>query len=128
MQERWVRKNVNLHLLSKRIESFFAEAGFRTLLKSNGEFEISGIFERGEPRKVNVVVEGKPEDFTVKFQNLFEKDLLVKLSSVITMVGFGFLIRKNMESYDYYKDLEEKFWFFVAGSIAELFGSSEIHQ
>lgn len=119
MRERWIGKKVRLELLCEKIKCFFEDYGFQvSTITSNGKFEVFGVGEK--VGGIKVTIRGEPDDFIVEFVSPFEGDLLMKFSTLATMMGFGFLIKNRADSFDLYKKLEERFWSFLAKTISQL--------
>jgi hypothetical protein len=121
MQERWVRKDVDLSLLRERVVDFFKDKGFRTTKDcSASEYTISA-----KPRQsvgiigcVTVRILGDPNDFLIEFSTSEHSRSAVKLGFMTTIFGGGSLILRGLKSQEELEKLEKDFWAHVEEAIA----------
>jgi hypothetical protein len=128
MQERWVGKNVDLSLLSERVENFFADKGFITTKDwSASEYAISAKPQRGVAiiGRVNVRILGDPNDFLIEFSTSEHSRSAVKLGFFTTMFGGGSLLLRGLKSREALEKLEKDFWLHTEEAIGYLSNSKD---
>ena len=114
MEKRWTDKNVDLTMVTTRIGSFFKERDFEAI---KGETSTGyHIFAENSPNFklvgcVSVSIEGKPEDFVVKFEpcNKGKKRSLTPIL-LTTMFGGGYFLTRRLKSEEEWVRLEKEFW------------------
>ena len=128
MQERWVGKNVDLPLLSKHIEDFFRDKGFRTTKDwSASEYTISAKPQQGAGIIGRVIVRilGDPNDFLIEFSTSGHSRFAVKLGFITTLFGGGSLVLRGLKSQEELEKLEKDFWVHVEEAIVHLINSTD---
>lgn len=130
MQRSWTKKNVDLALLTAHIGDFFKEkdfeaikgeipTGYQILAEDSPYFRIQGY--------VNVTIEGKPEDFTVKLDHCGKKGKHSWFSPfLLGMFGGGYLLLQQLKSKEAWTKLEKQFWKHVENVVLQLTNSAEL--
>lgn len=130
MQRSWTKKNVDLTLLTARIGDFFKEkdfeaikgeipTGYQILAEDSPYFRIQGY--------VNVTIEGKPEDFTMKLDHSGKKGKHSWFSPfLLGMFGGGHLLLQQLKSEEAWTKLEKQFWKHVENVVLQLTNSAEL--
>jgi hypothetical protein len=120
MKDSWRGKNIDLLQLGNRILQFFISKGFKAVLKIKRNKQIITVFPQqshGILDKINVVISGKPEDFTVEFvPGSFSRSLLLHTPFLSLFFG-GYLLKKGLESFEKIDALEKEFWKYVDETI-----------
>jgi hypothetical protein len=129
MQKRWMNRNIDLALLTNHVGSFFKErdfeaikgetaTGYNILAEDSPHFKLNGY--------VNVKIEGKPEDFTVKLELCGDQKGRAFAPILLTtmLVGGYFLSRKLRAQEDWTK-LENEFWKYLDYATSHLNDTSE---
>lgn len=126
MQSRWTEKNINLDLLSERIERFLVDKGFKTLReKSVDGCKILGVLNlsSGERESVCVRVFGNPNDFVVEFRSSEPSNTSLLFSPLGRLVGAGALFLRRLRLQEAYEKLEREFWAYLDQTVSDLFDS-----
>jgi len=125
MQTQWIGKNADLDLLSKRIEGFFEDKGFKMKLEQSGDtYTLLGVLRRDDEREsITVRVKGNSKDFLVEFLGKIGR-FSILLSSFVSILGGGALILGKLKSQDFYEKLERDFWSFAEETVEQLTGSA----
>jgi hypothetical protein len=114
MEKRWTNKSIDLTLLTNHIGSFFKErdfeaikgktaTGYNILAEDSPHFRLDGY--------VSVIIEGKPEDFIVKFE-LCKDQRKRSLTPILltTMFLGGYFLSKKLRAEEDWMKLEKEFW------------------
>jgi hypothetical protein len=123
MQMRRTGKNIELKLLSKYIEDFFKDRGFKIRKDVSAEgYLILGRHQRdlriyGE---VSVRVIGNQDDFVIEFLTSKHASSAVKLGSITSIFGGGSLILWGLKSQEALEKLEKEFWVYIEEAITRL--------
>jgi len=130
MEKRYLRRNVDLSLLSERIVQFFREKGFKTLRKE--EMGVRKIIVR--PTHVHEIVErfavyifGSSNDFVVRLSAGARSASFVKFGLLITLFGGGSLFLRGVKSQEALEKLERDFCIYLEEKI-DFLGNSAKHQ
>lgn len=126
MQRQWVGKNIDLTSLSKCIENFFKDKGFKiTKDGSAPEYTISakpqhsfGILEH-----VIVKILGNANDFLIEFSTSEHSRSVVKVGFMTTMFGGGSLLLRGLKSQEALEKLEKQFWVYIEETVTHLINS-----
>jgi len=129
MEGRWINKNVDLELLTNSIVDFLRMLDFEIM---SGEVASEyAIFAGNSPNfkiggYVSVTIQGKPEDFKVKFElHTGEKKRSFFMSPLLmSMFGAGFLLSKRLKSEEAWLKLEKEFWRGLEKILVQLTNSS----
>lgn len=121
VQTRWVKKNVDLEELSKRVEEFYKSKGSEVLVERlGGAFKVTGVMRVGDrPRSSFVSISGSPDDFTIEFLGSQLGRFSQFLTPLITMLGGGVFILDRLRSQEFYEKLETEFWAFVEHAVEQ---------
>jgi len=121
MQEQWVRRNVDLALLSECVETFFNDRGFKTVKEfSADEYTIIwGPLFRGS-RRLRVKIIGVPNDFRIEFLGGEEARRSILLGYVTTLFGGGGLVREGLRLKDALEKVENEFWAYMEREVERL--------
>ena len=125
MQSRWIKRNVDLKLLSETLESFFKDRGFLTSVQcSPGQFRIKAIPASTHSLCEDIVIciKGEPNDFLVSFEAGRRSRLFVRLGWLTSIFGGGIFLSKGMKSLEELEKIEEAFWRFLSEKIDGLTG------
>ena len=127
MQRRWIKKNVDLALLSERIENFFRDKGFKIAKDwSASKYTVSAKPQQGVRILGRVIVRilGDSNDFLIEFSTSGHSRSAVKLGFLTTMFGGGSLILRGLKSQEALEKLEKDFWIYIEEAIARLIDST----
>jgi len=127
MQRRWVGKNIDLTLLSERIENFFKDKGFKTTKDWSAlEYTISAKPQHGVGILGLVIVKilGNSNDFSIEFSTSEHWRSAMKLGFITTMFGGGSLILRSLKSQEALEKLEKDFWVYIEEAITHLINST----
>jgi len=129
MERRWIAKNVDLELLTNSIVDFLkmmdfeivkgeTTSGYAIFAGNSQHFQIDGY--------VSVVVQGKPEDFTVELELHGRERKGERFLSplLMTMFGGGLLLSKRFKSEDAWLKLKREFWRYLENILVQLTNSS----
>lgn len=125
MMMKWVNKDVDLKVLTKRIMTFFVERDFAVAEEeAAGKFRVSAFSIKKSRPKIVVEVIGNSNDFTISFACLGLDNRQERLTRIlgpfITMLGGGFFLLKDLKNLDVLKKLEADFWDFVEFAIESI--------
>jgi len=126
MQERWLEKNVDLNLLSKRLEDFFFRFGFKTRVDTlaSGNAIVAVIDNKHyDLKEIIVKITGSPNDFLIEFPKGESKLSSIKFSLLTTFLGGGSLLIKSLKSQEALEKLEKEFWVDVEKNVRDLTNS-----
>jgi len=129
MKKRWKGENIDLSLLTTRIGDFFKANDFEAIRKEtlkdhqilaedSPHFKIDGY--------VSVTVEGRPEDFTVKFDLCTNRVFPLRSIFLETMIFGGYFFSKTLKSEEVGIKLEKEFWRHVENVVLQLGNSAKI--
>lgn len=131
METRWLRKNVDLSMLVKRIEPFFHQMGFETTLEKVADgYIIQAVSSEipGLQLRIRVDILGQPDNLTVDFVPGGERGGFFSLSMIAgyltSMFGGGYLISRGARKQEAYDELERSFWRHVQTQVADLVDSA----
>ena len=126
MRGHWVGKNVDLALLSRRVEVFFRDKGFNTRInESAGEYQILVMSQHanGIREDVDVKISGSPNNFMIDLFVGERARSSIRLGFLTTMFGGGSLVLRGLKSNEALKKLEEEFWMYIEDSVGYLTNS-----
>jgi len=127
MQRLWVGRNIDLALLSERIENFFKDRGFKTTKDwSAHEYTVSAKPQHGAGILGLVIVKilGNSNDFSIEFSTSEHLRSAMKLGFITTMFGGGSLILRSLKSQEALEKLEKGFWIYMEEAITHLINST----
>ena len=127
LRSHWVGKNVDLALLSKRVEVFFRDKGFNTRInESTGEYRISVMSQyiNGVREDVDVKISGNPDDFVIDLLVGERARSSIRFGFITGMFGGGSLLLRGLKSNEALEKLEEEFWMYVEESVGYLTNSA----
>lgn len=122
MREQWVGKNIDLALLSERIEGFLSNKAF----KIRKEVSADGYAISTNPRVqenlggVIVYIRGRSSDFVVEFATGKPGPSSAMLNFLMTMLGGGQLVLRNLKMQEAMEKLEREFWVYLEKTVDEL--------
>lgn len=130
MQKSWKGKNVDLALFTAHVGEFFKARDFEAV---KGEIPNGyQIFAEDSPYfkmngYVSVTVEGRPDDFVVKYDLCTSKGKRAfhYLSFLETMLFGGFFLSRRLKSEEDRLRLEKEFWRHVENVVLRLSNSAE---
>ncbi|MFQ5999580.1 MAG: hypothetical protein ACE5J6_02255 [Candidatus Bathyarchaeia archaeon] len=126
MRRQWVGKNVDLALLSERLEDFFKSRGFKTRKDELADgYTISvasqnGRYMRGD---IDVRIVGNSNDFVIEFFAGERARSSMMLGFITTILGGGSLILRGLRSQEALEKLEREFWVCAEDSVVHLASS-----
>ena len=145
MQKRWTGKNVNLNLLSERVESYFKNKGFMTKrTESEGELILLLVPQHTEDVRKTMMTKtagtqtpqyapnvkgmtakiiGDPNDFTIEFTPSEITRRSIWLGMLTKIFGGGYLILQSLKLREALEKLEREFSIYIEDEIANLAGS-----
>lgn len=126
VKKRWVKRNVDLELLSEALADFCAKRGFRSrIAKQPGGYRIlaSPMFPREVCEKIAVVITGDSNNFVVRFVSGVHSHSFVKFGFLTSIFGGGSLFLRGLKSEEMLEKLETEFWTYVEMMIDYLSGS-----
>jgi hypothetical protein len=126
MKRRWVGNCVNLSALAESIVRFFEENlfGVSCIKSENYRIVVRPKQFHGIVDKIEILVEGQPNDFSVTFDAGFRSRAFVKYGAFLSFFGGGFFLLKGLKSQEELEKLERKFWLFVSEEISRLTNSA----
>jgi len=128
MQRQWVGKNVDLKLLSKCVEDFFKDKGFKTRKdESAGKYTILWTSQRVRNMRdaMTASVFGDPNDVVVEILASERTRGSIKLGMLTTAFGGGYLALRGLKAKEVLEKLEREFWIYIEEKVAHLTGSAE---
>jgi len=128
MQRQWTGQNVNLALLSERVEDFFKDRGFSTEKdESAGEHTILWAPPRVRNIRDGMTVRifGNPNDFVVEIIASERTRGSIRLGLLTQLFGGGYLAVRGLRAKEALEKLEREFWVYVEEKVAHLAGSAE---
>jgi len=126
MQERWLEKNVDLNLLSKRLEDFFIMHGFKTRIDTLASGNaIVGVLDNkhDDLKEIIVKITGSPNDFVIEFPRGESRLSSMKFGLLTTFLGGGSLLIKSLKSQKALEKLEREFWVDVEKNVRDVTNS-----
>jgi hypothetical protein len=129
MEKRWINKHVDLALLTTRIGEFFKRKDFNAIkgdtptghqifAEDSLHYRLDGC--------VSVTIEGKPDDFVVKFELCSPEKKSSLISPLLTQMFLsGYFLSRRLKSAEDWTKLERKFWIYVDNTILQLTSSSK---
>ena len=133
MKYQWIGKKVDLQVLVKKVELFLRARKFKTKLDDSSDLKvISGVLrEKDQVRNVVVKISGNPDDFVVDFSARGHFPSIIKISSLLSLLGGGVFVLKSQMEVEFYQKLEREFWNYldeVVPSSSNSAGSSPSHS
>jgi len=129
--DRWQQRNIDLNVLSKGIEQFFAERQFETKLettKHGQKIEASTRKILNTQLTITVDVKGNPNDFTVDFTTNPKKKGFFSSSMIAGYIasgmGGGAILRSELKLRESLDKLEKPFWTHVDKLVERLTNSA----
>jgi len=130
MRKNWKEKSVDLTLLTTSIGDFFKKKDFEAV---KGEIPTGyQIFAEDSPFYkimgcMSVIIEGKPDDFTVEFELLKDKKKHDYPHFVLfeSMIFGGYLMSRKLKSEEAWLKLQKEFWTYVENSVLYLSNSAK---
>jgi hypothetical protein len=125
LKDQWFGSNVDLNLLSQRVEQFFKESPFETRMEQiQGKFKIEAS---GFQFKITVNIFGQPNDFAVEFipskkTKGFSRSMVV--AYITTLFGGGGFLLRDLKLQEALDELEKAFWENVDKQVSELTNSA----
>jgi hypothetical protein len=116
----WKGVNVDLNLLTRRVESFFKSKGLYAKGEScKGGFKVC-VFQNPRSRDICVEILGDSKNFQVNFI-LNEKFVSTSLlASVFSIFFGGGVLLKTLKLREFFEKLEREFWVYLNEAIEEL--------
>lgn len=129
MPKKWKTRNVDLALLTDSIENFFKQKNFEVVKeekkKSYRIFAVySPYFEINDC--INVTIEGKTDEITIKFELNAEKEKTSYLPTMlVAMLGGGYFLSQQFKVEEDLMRLEKEFWRYAENAISFLNDSAQ---
>lgn len=130
MCRRWVKKNVDLCLLSEHVTYFLKSKGFTTKEdKSGKKWIIIGKLHHGSIGRdlrsaIEVRISGNSNDFKVEYLPSGQSRPSILLDSILTLFGGGSLVVRRLKYQEAIQKLEREFWGFIENTIMHLVDSA----
>lgn len=121
MEVQWEGRNIQLSTLVDFICQFFRERSFTvSLTRSNTSHHVVVKPRRAHKiaENIHVSVDGKPDNFTVKFNAGRHSQVLVMFGALTTYFGGGSFHLKGVKSKEALRQLEREFWFCLTEKIS----------
>jgi hypothetical protein len=121
MMYRWKGVNIDLSSVANIAREFFETQGFKTRIdESENERTVLAVKHVNDESKTFFVkVHGRRDDFYVEFSTSKLGHSLAMLGPLVTLFGFGAVVRKEMNRSDLFRNLEDDFWAYVDDAIAK---------
>jgi hypothetical protein len=127
LKDQWVGNNVELSLLSQRVEQFFVENQFETELEQTQDKDY--VIKASDSQiKLKVNIRGRPSDFTVEFvpsKKTRGFSLSMLLGYITASLGGGILVMRDLKLQEITNKLEKVFWDYMDIQVAELNNSAK---
>jgi len=121
MFKQWIKKSVDLSLLSADVAEFLKRKGFR----SEKTEVVKGFLVYGKASSgggVIVRILGEPDDFAVELESGVARSSIILGSSTVVFGGGGGLLR-GLKSKEALEKLQSEFWIYMEDLVARLEGS-----
>ncbi len=127
MRSRWVRENVDLALFSDRIESFLKSKGLETRrdMLEEGYAILGTVSLRDKHVSVIVRILGNAHNFEVEFIANEPARSTTIWGHLMTLLGGGSFLLRNLKSREAIEKLEREFWIYVSEAVTRLRGSGK---
>jgi len=128
MEKRWINRRINLKTLTDYIGNFFKKwdfeaikgktaTGYQIFAGNSPYFPIEGY--------VSITIEGKPDDFIVKFEFCRDKKKRFFMPAMFsTLLLGGYFLSKKLEKRENMIKLEKEFWRHVENAVLSLGNSA----
>lgn len=129
MRRQWMGKNVDLALLSERVEDFFRGKDFRTRKDESGDgYTISGTPHNARDVRGGITVRilGNSNDFVIELIAGERIRSSILLGFITTLIGGGSLLLRGLRSQETLEKLEREFWVYAEDSVVHLAGSRDV--
>ena len=127
MQKTWSNQNVDLSIITQRIIQFFEEKKFDiTALETEKGYQIiagASPYYKMESY-TSVLIEGKPEDFSVNLEPCNQEKTFKLPAMLTTMFGGGYFLLKHLRSDEVWMTFSRDFWRRVDSIIMNLKGTA----
>ena len=123
MEYRFVNRRANLEKIAEKIEQFFQERNFKTKKETMADeihLVAMGRFVKEGAKRVEVIVSQKPDCLSVKFNTDKSALFSSSMSSMVSYLGGGLLVKRELESTEFCNKLEDEFWRNIEPIIPEL--------
>ena len=126
MKRQWKGNNVNLSVLANSTAQFFKENLCNVSIIKSENFRIVVQPKRSTEivEKIEVFIEGQPNDFSIRFDMGSHSRALVRYGTLVSFLGGGFFVLKGLKSQESLEKLEKKFWLYVSEQIWKLTNSA----
>jgi len=133
MKYQWIEKKVDLQVLAVEVELFLRKRKFKIKLDDSLDLKVirGVLWEKDQVRSVVVKISGNPDDFVVDFSAGGHSRSILKLSSLLSLLGGGVFVLKSQMEVEFYQKLEREFWNYldeVVASSTNSAGSSSSHS
>lgn len=122
MKKQWKNHNIDLQRLTEIIENHYKKRSLKlktTKLKNGYQIRIV-ITQLRTPAIMDIIIKGKPNDFTLETKATEYEDEAVKLGLYTQIFGGGNLILGNIKAREAEEKLENEFWTTIEETIARL--------
>lgn len=125
MKYQWTRKEINLALIAKNVESFLKESGFvikRTKTRDSNSYNVFGVSRtpEGAVRTITVTLHKTQDSLIIEFKSGDFMRPVLKFSFLISLLGGGALLLNAYKNAEFYQKIEEKFWEYIEKKIQEI--------
>lgn len=129
MPKKWKTRNVDLALLTDSIENFFKQKNFEVVKEENKKsYQIFAVYSPYFKINdcINVTIEGKTDEITIKFELNAEKEKTSYLPTMlVTMLGGGYFLSQQFKVEEDLIRLEKEFWRYAENTISFLNDSAQ---
>jgi len=125
LKDQWIGNNIDLNLLSQKVNQFFTENQFEPKLEqTHDRYRIKASnFEF----KITVNIYGQPNDFTIEFipnKKTRGHSLAMIVGYITSFLGGGTLLLRDVKFQEVMNKVEQTFWEQVDSHVAELANSA----
>jgi hypothetical protein len=115
MEGHYLKRNVDLSLLSEQLIRYFKNQHFRVYTAKEEKKDLIKIivrptFEHEIIGNINVLIQGRPNDFSVKFFAGSRSQAYMKFGILTSIFGGGSIFLRGIKSKEALERLERKFW------------------
>lgn len=123
MRDRWVGKNVDFDGLVELVKQFFEKNHFKIITEkqpSNYRIIASPKNPSSPLKRLEVIIQGEPNDFTVEFGTTGSTKNINRWGHLIFLLGGGRFVCESLKFQEELDRLEEKFWNYIDAKLPSL--------
>jgi hypothetical protein len=113
LEYRFINRKTDLDRILEEIERFFQKRDFRTRKELSDNTVHLAAFKhsaKGDSRRVEVEISREPDCLAIKFVTEKNPLLTSPMNSMVSFMGGGFLVKRELEASEFYRKLEDDFW------------------